>query len=238
MAGPAAYLWALCALGNDVGHNLGIGHSSRSIPAERSIGRNSWATPQALARPPAALRLAASAYPTSLPHTDRSSTMRLPPWRVPGVLFAALTAFVGCASDSTAPEPEPTFIGTWAGEAWSGDVAVSYGQQGDTMYISGSSPAGAGQSLSSIVTIRILYSGAGTYILGPSDATVTHLVGGDGVVSRHGTFSEHAGVVTLVGRVGDRVAGAVYFDARDVRDSAPNPTPLRFEGTFEANLPR
>src|SRR5690554_2932582 len=103
-----------------------------------------------------ALRLAASAYPTNLPHTDRSSKMRLPPWRVPGVLFAALTAFVGCASDSTAPEPEPTFIGTWAGEAWSGDVAVSYGQQGDTMYISGSSPAGAGQSLSSIVTIRIL----------------------------------------------------------------------------------
>lgn len=104
------------------------------------------------------------------------------------------------------------------------------------MYISGSSPAGAGDGPSSIVTIRILYAGTGTYILGPSDATVTHLVGGDGVVSRHGTFSEHAGVVTLVGRGGDRVAGAVYFDAKDV-EVLPNLGPgimsVRMVGVIE-----
>ena len=164
--------------------------------------------------------------------------MRLPRWCIPGVLLAAASTFAGCASDSAGPEPQPAFIGTWAGSTWSGDVAVSYGQHGDTMYISGSSPAGAGDGPSSIVTIRILYAGTGTYILGPSDATVTHLVGGDGVVSRHGTFSEHAGVVTLVGRGGARVAGAVYFDAKDVSDSAPNAMLLRFEGSFEADLPR
>jgi hypothetical protein len=164
--------------------------------------------------------------------------MRSSSWRSIGSLLAALAASAGCTGDSTGPEPEATFVGTWEGAAWSGDVAVDYGQHGDTMYIWGSSPAGADQNASSTVEIRILYSGTGTYVLGPSDATFTRLVGGDGVVSRHGTFVENAGAVTIVRREDGRIAGVAYFDARDVQDSAQDPALVRFEGSFEAALPR
>ena len=105
-------------------------------------------------------------------------------------LLCALTLLVGCTSDSTGPTPEPSFVGTWAGGAWQGDAGVSYGEHGDTMFIWGLNPVGSGAMASSTVEIRVRYAGTGTYILGPSDGTVTHLIGGDGVVSRHGTFDE------------------------------------------------
>ena len=164
--------------------------------------------------------------------------MRSRAWRSIGGLPAALVVLAGCTGDSTGPEAEPMFVGTWAGAAWSGDVSVDYGQRGDTMYIFGSSPVGADQNAASIVEIRILYSGTGTYVLGPSDGTFTRLVGGDGVVSRHGTFVENAGAVSIIRRDGDRIAGVAHFDARDVQDSSTDPTLVRFEGSFEAALPR
>jgi len=126
-------------------------------------------------------------------------------------------------------------VGIWAGVAWQGDAGVSYGEHGDTMFIWGLNPVGSGAMASSTVEIRVRYAGTGTYILGPSDGTVTHLIGGDGVVSRHGTFDENSGAVTLVKSNDGRISGVVYFNARDVRDSSPNPPLLRFEGSFQVH---
>jgi hypothetical protein len=165
--------------------------------------------------------------------------MRSRRWRV--TVVAVLVTFLGtwgCGAEPAGPEvAEPTFVGTWAGDRWEGEASLSYGLTDDTLYIHGASPVGAGSNAESIVDIRVVYAGTGTYALGPGDGTFTRLLGGDGVVGRYGTATEAAGILTVVEHAGDRIVGVAYFEARDVLGPSPDPSLIRFEGSFEARIP-
>jgi hypothetical protein len=154
------------------------------------------------------------------------------------VAVATVLGMWGCGEAPAGPEgAKPTFVGRWAGDRWEGNASTSYGLSADTLYVHGTSPVGAGWNAESTVSIRVPYNGGGAYALGPGDCTFTRLLGGDVVVGRYGTMTEDSGVLTIVEHAGRRIAGVVYCEARDVLGPSPDPSIIRFEGSFEATMP-
>ena len=134
------------------------------------------------------------------------------------MVVAAAAAAIAC-TDSIIPIDEfPTFYGTWAGERWIGDAHASLvpgGAAGDTLYISASSPARAGQSPKEGIVARVVIHGTGTYLLGPGDARLDELVGGDVVAASYSTTSTSVGRITITSYhgVNGLVEGLIEFTA-------------------------
>lgn len=130
---------------------------------------------------------------------------------------AALT--MGGCTDSISPIDEfPTFYGSWAGGTWVGDahaLLVPGGASGDTLYIEGSNPVHAGSNPVEIIRARILIHGIGTYLLGPGDASLEEIVGGDVVAAKYVTTSTSVGRVEITSYGGPNglVEGKISFDA-------------------------
>ena len=130
----------------------------------------------------------------------------------------SLVAFAGC-TDSVAPIDEfPTFYGTWADRSWSGDAyatLVSGGAAGDTLYVGGSSPSKSGQFAKETIIAKLVIHGTGTYLLGPGDAKLEELVGGDVVAATYSTTVNSVGrvAITSYGGVNGLVEGKIQFDA-------------------------
>jgi len=142
--------------------------------------------------------------------------MKLARWFV----YAATAALglAGC-TDSTTPIDEfPTFYGTWAGATWSGDAAAYLargGAAGDTLYVYGINPGYGVQTAKESITAKFVVHGAGTYLLGPGDANLRELVGGDVVAATYATTSTSVGRIQIsaYGGVNGLVEGKIEFDA-------------------------
>lgn len=140
--------------------------------------------------------------------------MKLARWTLP-VIAIALSA----CTDSVSPVREfPTFYGNWAGKTWVGDAYASLvpgGSNGDTLYIGGTKSAGSGQFANETIIAKVVIHGAGTYLLGPGDAKLEELVGGDVVAASYSTTSTSVGRVTITSYhgVNGLVEGTIEFDA-------------------------
>jgi hypothetical protein len=136
-------------------------------------------------------------------------------------IICAAAASIGLASctDSVGPVKEfPTFYGTWAGKTWVGDASASLvpgGSNGDTLYISGSKPAGAGLYSNEMIIAKVVIHGPGVYLLGPGDARLDEVVGGDVVAATYSTTGTSVGRVTITSYNGAHglVEGKIEFDA-------------------------
>lgn len=130
----------------------------------------------------------------------------------------AAVALTAC-TDSAGPVKEfPTFYGNWAGKTWVGDahaILIRGGANGDTLYISGSSAANGGPLAKEEIIAKVVIHGTGTYLLGPGDARLDELVGGDVVAATYSTTSTSVGRVTITsyGGANGMVVGKIEFDA-------------------------
>ncbi len=168
--------------------------------------------------------------------------MRSPrPRSIMGIV--GLLGVVACGGDPAGPGgPDPTFIGTWAGNAWEGEAWAYRSPNGDTTFIAGSAPRrgsawGEGLLVESMVRVRVVYAGPGLYHLGPGDAWFIRLIGGDVISSSHRTFNEEAGWISIVEDAGGRLSGQVHFDAQTSQAHGPEAPTVRFEGVFQAGVP-
>ena len=133
----------------------------------------------------------------------------------------AAAASIGLASctDSTGPIKEfPTFYGNWAGKTWVGDAYASLvpgGSKGDTLYIGGSKVASSRVYADESIIAKVVIHGPGTYLLGPGDAKLEELVGGDVVAATYSTTATSVGRVTITSYNGANsiVEGTIQFDA-------------------------
>lgn len=133
----------------------------------------------------------------------------------------AAAASIGLTSctDSVGPVKEfPTFYGNWAGKEWVGDARawlVPGGANGDTLYIEGSKVGSSGLFADESIIAKVIIHGTGTYLLGPGDAKLQELVGGDVVAATYSTTDTSVGRVTITSYNGARsmVEGKIEFDA-------------------------
>lgn len=146
-------------------------------------------------------------------------------------------ALVGC-SDSTGPDAEAGSIeATWAGQPWSGD-AWAVMTLGDTLYVGGATPRGAGPVAAGGMRARVVFHGPDRYTLGAGDAGVDYLVGGDVLTARYVTPRANAGTLEVTEYGDGWIAGRVSFDAEAVPgySSTPVGAAARFQGTFRAQV--
>jgi hypothetical protein len=132
-------------------------------------------------------------------------------------VIAVVIAAQAC-TDPVSPAKEfPSFYGNWAGKTWVGDATawlVPGGASGDTLYIGGSKP-GNSSSLDEAIIAKVVIHGPGAYLLGPGDAKLEELVGGDVVAATYSTTSMSVGrvVITTYHGVNGLVEGKIEFDA-------------------------
>ncbi|HEX2091028.1 MAG TPA: hypothetical protein VHG28_01450 [Longimicrobiaceae bacterium] len=161
------------------------------------------------------------------------------PWLA--VALAAGLGLSGCGEGGTEPTDTPAFRATWAGKPWEGDATamlVSGRRAGDTLYLFGSTPANADQSISEYVRVRVVFRGTGTYSLDAGDAGVVHMLGGDVVAAEYATGETGAGRLVVREYTGAEVAGQVDFSATTTREYSPYGPAARFTGEFRAKVIR
>jgi hypothetical protein len=130
--------------------------------------------------------------------------------RSAGKFVAAIALLCACRNEAVAPE-ESFFAGVFDGvfRTMTATVSVTHYSDGsDTLRV------GATDLNDMLLLVRVPYTGAGTYTLGPGAVRVTSLVGGDVVVSRFESDSPAAGELTI-GEANDDgwVVGSLTFDA-------------------------
>ena len=135
-------------------------------------------------------------------------------------IYAAVASLgLTSCTDSVDPIEEfPTFYGNWAGKTWVGDASASLvagGSKGDTLYIAGTKPANSGLFANETIIAKVVIQGPGTYLLGPGDARLEEVVGGDVVAATYSTTGTSVGRVTITSYNGAHglVEGKIEFDA-------------------------
>jgi len=142
--------------------------------------------------------------------------MKLSGWFV-SIAVAAI-GVSGC-TDPVSPSKEfPTFYGSWAGRTWVGEgyaSLVSGGSKGDTLYIGGSKSSSSGLFADETIIAKVVIHGPGTYLLGPGDAKLEELIGGDVVAATYSTTDMSVGRLTILSYNGAHsvVEGKIEFDA-------------------------
>lgn len=155
-----------------------------------------------------------------------------------GPLLAAvlLAAATSACEESTGPRAEPTFLAVWGGSAWTGSASATISSRGgvDSLHVTGSTPPGAGSMPAAYVRISVPLRGTGEYALGPGNAAMTYLVGGDVASAVYATTRAGAGTLSVTEYGDGRVAGSVTFDADAAAGGRPVGSAARFEGSFRA----
>ena len=155
-----------------------------------------------------------------------------------GPLLAAvlLAAVTSACEESTGPEVEPTFLAIWGGSTWTGSATATLTGRGgvDSLHLTGSTPPGAGSMPAAYVRISVPARGTGQYALGPGNAAMTYLVGGDVASAVYATTRAGAGTLSITEYGEGRVAGSVTFDADAAAGERPVGAAARFEGSFRA----
>jgi hypothetical protein len=153
--------------------------------------------------------------------------------------ICALVAVVQCSGASEPALSLGEIRGTWAGQAWVGDVNVTlveYTGVPDTLFITASRPRGVISSATESVALQVPVVGTGPYTLVPGAARLFELTGGD-VVSA--TYVGTAGTVTVTSSsgVGGIIEGVFSFDATSSDANRSYGESARFEnGRFRANF--
>ena len=152
------------------------------------------------------------------------------------LLSVLLAAATSACEESTGPGPAATFQAIWAGSAWHADASATLSSRGgvDSLHLMGSNPPGAGSMVSTYVRISVPARGTGEYALGPDNAAMTYLVGGDVGTAYYATTRAGAGTLTITEYGDGRVAGSVEFDAEAARGERPVGAAARFVGSFRA----
>ncbi len=156
----------------------------------------------------------------------------------PLLLSVLLAAGTSACEEATGPGSAGSFEGTWAGGTWQGDASASLTSRGgvDSLHLTGSTPRGAGSMPAAYVRISVPVRGTGEYALGPGDAAMTYLTGGDVASAVYATVRAGAGTLTIREYGDGRVAGTVEFDAEAARGERPVGTAARFVGSFRASV--
>lgn len=157
---------------------------------------------------------------------------RVGPLLVAGMMVAGAAA----CGDTLGPGEDPGFRAVWAGKSWRGDASASVWK--DSLYVVGATPPNAGSLPAAYVWIRVPTQGPGDYPLGPGDAEMVYLTGGDVRTAAYAVTRANAGTLTLREEAGGRVAGTVRFEASAVMERAPVGPTARFEGSFRATVRR
>lgn len=168
-----------------------------------------------------------------------SSTVRYHRHPPAAVLALLLALPVLAACDSTGPVPGAGgFTATWKGQPWLGTAEATFNStEQDTLWIIGASPPGA-QMVLSFMTARVVYTGPGTYTVGPGDAEFTYLVGGDVRSAAYGVGAGTAGQLVIEERTEDEIRGSVDLPMVHVYGLAPGGLQARFQGSFRARINR
>lgn len=146
--------------------------------------------------------------------------------------IAALAAVAACES-GTEPGPRGEISGMWAGEPFEGDAWA--GIVNDSLYLGGSSPAGA--MTGETVTVAVGdFHGPGSYPLGVDAGQVKYIVGGDGIWASYATAQANSGMLVVTSVDGARIAGYVEFVADVQRGNEPAGPRARFDGEFQVRL--
>lgn len=146
--------------------------------------------------------------------------------------IAALAAVAACEF-GTEPGPRGEISGMWAGMPFEGDAWA--GIVNDSLYLSGSSPAGAltGETVSVAVGD---FHGPGAYSLGIDDGQVRYIVGGDGIWASYSTAQASSGMLVVTSVDGARIAGYMEFVADVQRGHEPAGPRARFDGEFQVRV--
>jgi hypothetical protein len=156
----------------------------------------------------------------------------------PLLLTALLAAATSACEETTGPGSAGSFQGTWAGGTWQGDASASLTTRGgvDSLHLTGSTPRGAESMPAAYVRISVPLRGTGEYALGPGDAAMTYLVGGDVRTAYYVTTRAGAGTLSVHEYGDGRVAGTVEFDAEAAQGERPVGSAARFVGSFRAPI--
>jgi hypothetical protein len=153
-----------------------------------------------------------------------------------------IVALALCAQcrDSTAPLQLNEMRGTWAGQSWVGDASATVigFATGDTLFIFGGRPRGAGATMnySEHVAIIVPFMGDGTYQLTTGSVSVTQLVGGDVMTSAY-TGTNDGATLTISTSADGIMEGSFSFTASSSDQQPPYGSTARFEhGRFRAPL--
>lgn len=151
------------------------------------------------------------------------------------------TLLAACGSDPTALQEPNRFVGLIDAQPWEGGASATLvlgGGSGDTLYVFGYRPHGQGSSFAEVaVSARIApLRGPGRYTLTGNAASLTELVGGDGVVGRYESTGAQAGTVILEtydGSTGS-AGGSLEFTARRTGASGGYGDEVSVSGSFRA----
>lgn len=156
----------------------------------------------------------------------------------PLLLSVLLAAGTSACEETTGPGSVGSFQAVWAGSDWRGDASATVTSRGgvDSLHLTGSTPRGAGSMPAAYVRISVPLRGTGEYALGPRDAAMTYLIGGDVSSAVYTTTRAGAGTLTIREYGDGRVAGSVTFDAEAARGERPVGSAARFQGSFHAPI--
>lgn len=150
------------------------------------------------------------------------------------LLLAGIVAAAAACGDTSGPDAAPGFDAVWAGEPWRGDASAR--RVGDSLYVIGATPPNAGSMPAAYVWMRVPAQGPGEYPLGPGEAELTYLVGGDVRTAAYVVTRPGAGTLTLHEYGPGWVAGTVTFEASAAMQHAPVGPTARFEGSFRGRI--
>ncbi len=145
---------------------------------------------------------------------------------------------VGC-SDGSGPD-DSLFAGRWAGAAWVGnaEALVAPGATIDTLYLFGVR-ASDSHVPEEVITIRLPFTGAGSYSLSRDAVEFAVLIGGDVVEAEYIGRGPNAGtlVVDTYKTTAGSISGTLTFDAAAVRGSQRYGATASFtNGQFRASV--
>lgn len=144
--------------------------------------------------------------------------------------LAALVLAAGCEY-GVEPSREGVFDGTWAGARFDGEASARL--VGDSVYILGGLRSGRDYTHWLAVAIGEVH-GPGEYPLGPGDAEMRYLEGGDAIWASYATTQPGAGRVVITSTTGAMVVGHVEFHAEVGRGLAPVGQRASFDAEFRA----
>lgn len=156
----------------------------------------------------------------------------------PLLLSVLLAAGTSACEQTTGPGSAGSFQGIWAGSTWRGDASATLTNRGgvDSLHLTGSTPPGAGSMPAAYVRISVPVRGTGDYALGPRDAAMTYLQGGDVRTAYYATTRAGAGTLSIREYGDGWVAGNVTFDAEAAQGERPVGSAARFQGSFRAPI--
>ncbi|HLL45822.1 MAG TPA: hypothetical protein VK399_03905 [Longimicrobiaceae bacterium] len=176
----------------------------------------------------------------------------LPPAGVTVLGAAGVVAGFGDCLDETGCDLFLAGIATFAaGKLWGIWSAVDAARDRNRALAAGLRPAlsvrsgelrmgvslpGAGSMPAAYVRISVPVRGAGDYALGPRDAAMTYLQGGDVRTAYYATTRAGAGTLSIREYGDGWVAGSVTFGAEAAQGERPVGPAARFEGSFRAPI--